>query len=292
MSISRLMAVDGTGLLVRCSRAAKLRQIVTSAGVPTGTLAMFAGSLSRYAREIQPDGLVIAWDGYRALRWRREIVPEYKAGRAPFSVLASREASQAWEFCEAAGMTQWQGEDFEADDLLAHAACQAADLLPEAQAVLVSDDADILQLAVAGHVVIVRNEGRWDAEAIEKTWGVPPPFMTAMRALAGDRSDGIPGVRGIGRAKALKLLRTARWRWPLPNLLLDPADKARVERWHSVMDLIDPPRCPSPGVFDVRKSAWSPQDGAKVQSVLDKYELTRLSERNRTGILWSTQAAA
>jgi DNA polymerase I len=286
-----LMAVDGTGLLVRCSRAAARTGLSAPDGTPTGALTLFAGSLAALVREIQPQYLLVAWDGEASRAWRREICPEYKASRPAFPEKRPIEAVQAREFCDAAGITQWQMDDFEADDLLAAASRLAYQDLPETGVLLCSDDKDILQLAEGGRVW-VRTLGKDgslnDADTVELLYGVRPEHLPMLRALAGDPSDGIPGVPGIGPARALQMLRSVSLTWPLlVQLLPDPVTRDHAAAWLKVMTLHSPPEVPEDhdeaGVLNIRKTEWNP---GNVLPVLEKYGMNRMVERVSKGTFW------
>jgi 5'-3' exonuclease len=279
-----LLAVDGTGLLVRCCRAPRSRDLFASDGTPTGALMMFIASLSRTVKLIQPSHLLVAWDGTGCLDWRREIYPPYKRRSKGFD-FGSSGFSQAVEFLATAGIPQRRIAGFEADDILAAVARS-----PRAGLgiVLASEDADLLQLA--GWSEILRGYLMWDAGDVLARYGVPPSRMTMLRALAGDRSDGIAGVPRVGLARAVKMLKTAQFQWPLPTAVL-PSREHRdlADACYRVMDLIDPERRPEESpLFDVNMTdcAWNPPDHAKVLPLLERYELRAIAERSRLGNLW------
>lgn len=285
-----LMALDGTGLFVRCSRAARRAGLTAPDGTPTGALTLFANSLASMVREIRPERLVIAWDsGAPGTTWRRAICPEYKAKR-PALPGDLREFAPVRLFCDAAEIAQWCLDDFEADDLLA-CACRAARDVPGLSVVVCSDDKDVLQLADAGRVY-VRGLGKdaqtLDAGLVQDEWGVLPRQLPMLRALAGDQSDGIPGLPGVGPARALAMLARAGFAWPLPEEALPGAeDRARVRAWHDVMTLHGAPRVPEDhdvtGILDIRRSAWT---RGNILPVLETYGMRSLAERWSRGLLW------
>lgn len=285
------MAVDGTGLLVRCSNAAARTGLAAPDGTPTGALTLFANSLSSMTRQYRPTHLVVAWDGAGGREWRRKIVPEYKAGRHAFPDKRPAESVQAGEFLDAAGIAQWHMDGFEADDLLACACRSAYRHLRELDVLVCSDDKDALQLAEAGRVY-VRGLGRdarvWDAGLVQIEWGVDPQRLPMLRALAGDPSDGIPGLPGVGPARALMMLSRAKFAWPLPEKVLpDPALYSQALAWHDVMTLNGAPEFPeehdATGILDIRETAWSP---GNILPVLEKYGMRKMAERWHQGTFW------
>jgi len=290
-----LLAVDGTGLFVRCHKGTRAAGLTAPDGTPTGALTAFAGSLSAVVREVDPKYLVIAWDGGQGSSWRREIVPEYKHNRWQDSWDDTRRFDAVREFCDAAGIAQWCLGDFEADDLLAAACRLSARDLPGVKVMLLSEDKDMLQLTEPRRVW-ARPLGvleKWiSAEEVELTWGVPPRMLPRLRALAGDRSDGIPGVHGIGPAVALRMLSLSSGRWPLPPEILRREEGELALAWSRVMDLNDPPRRPEDadipglaetGILDMHRTAW---DRGNVLPVLNKYGMRKMAERYSEGSFW------
>lgn len=284
-----LLAVDGTGLFVRCSRAAVRTGMTAPDGTPTGALLMFANSLSAVLREMQPERLLIAWDS-GPVRWRQKIWPGYKAKR-PALPKDLREFDAVREFCNAGLFAQWAMEDFEADDLLAAACRLAARDLPGETVVVCSDDRDVLQLIEPGRVLVrtTGKNGRFIGfEDVRDEWGCLPGDLPKLRALAGDASDGIPGLPGTGPLRALHVLRQAEFRWPIPAAFVpDPVQHALVLAWHDIMTLHGAPETPEAhddtGVLDIRRTHW---ERGNVLPVLEKYAMRSLTERWSKGNLW------
>jgi DNA polymerase-1 len=285
------MAVDGTGLFVRCSRAAARSGMTAPDGSPTGAAVLFTNSLAVLAREIGPTHLVIAWDsGLPGTSWRRRICPEYKAKR-PAPPRDLREFDPVREICDAAGITQWAIDDFEADDLLASAYRLSSLRLPGHCVVFCSDDRDVLQLIEPGRTY-VRTFGKdgmfLDAQTVMAEWGVYPENLPALRALAGDPSDGIPGLPGIGPARALRMLANYRFCWPLPTEAIpEPGQRALVQAWHDVMTLHGAPERPEEhddtGMLDIARTAWT---RGNILPVLERYGMRAMAERWKKGPFW------
>lgn len=289
-----VLAVDATGLLVRCSRAGARRGLHTRNGTPTGTLLMFISSLSRKVRAVRPDYLIAAWDGDGALGWRRSLYPGYKANRA-VPAFAGTEMLQAMEFCDAAGICSAMVSSFEADDILAAVQRLFRRQMPTGTLLLCSDDLDMLQLADSRTLVtgLTRDNGITAAD-VEQSWGIRPSGLSWVRALAGDKSDNIPGIRGVGPAKAVRMIRDGGDRWPLPEHLLPPGGaglRELVSCWKEIMDLAIPMRSPvgAAGMDHfglLHQSRWEPETEGKVLEMLGRYELSDLAERLRKGRFW------
>lgn len=290
---THVLAVDGTGMLVRCHRAAHNASVLTAAdGTPTGTLMMFIGSLAKKLAMIQPDYAVITWDGPKAREWRRELYPGYKANRPDYWE-DSPDLILVQEFCRIARLRQLTVPGFEADDLLGAVARHVTAVMPQAYLVIVSDDRDLLQLTDDESVIVtgLSFDQVLTAADVEAEWGVPPWWLPALRALAGDESDNIPGLPGIGRHRAGHLLREADFAWPPP--WLGEQDKHQVSVWRQVMELIEPPRRPEhedhAGADFFRlygHAEWHRDDPDQVLHFLRKYQLSRLAGRLSDGRLW------
>lgn len=289
-----VLAVDGTGLLVRCSRAARRTAPMSAAdGTPTGALLMFISSLAKNLRVIRPHHVLVAWDGPGARAWRQDLYPGYKASR-PAQDGDGAELRLARDFCAAASLRQLTVPGFEADDLLAAVQRELAMHRNDYRLVVHSDDSDLLQLLADEMTVITgSNSGAYlTATDVLSGWRVPPWWLAPLRALAGDDSDGIPGLPMIGPQRAAHLLASAGWRWPLPaEALPDPGQRAQVAIWRDIMELIEPPRRPEDetgeGYFSVDfRSEWTRPDNDVVRDFFSTFQLASLSERLSNGRLW------
>lgn len=279
------LAVDGTGLLVRCCRAPRSRDLFASDGTPTGALMMFIASLSRTIKVTRPTNLLVAWDGANCLEWRRAIYPSYKRGSRGFDI-DGPEAAQAVEFLATAGIPQCRIPGFEADDILAAVARKP---LPGTRYVLASEDADLLQLAGGPDRNVFRGYVLWDAIDVRAQYGVLPSQLAMLRALAGDRSDGIAGIPNVGPKRALRMLEATGFSWPALLGSLRGETRPLADACYRVINLVDPERRPEESTLfgnDVINCAWNPPDHAKVLPLLERHELSAIAERSRTGNLW------
>lgn len=300
MSKHPVLAVDGTGLLVRCSRAAP--PLAAPDGTPTGTLLLFINALARKVRQADPSHIVIAWDGPGAWDWRRSLYPGYKAGRPGTGGNLGAEVLQAVEFCAAAGMFQVQVPGFEADDVLGWVT-RAALHLPGKLLLLASDDDDMLQLLSDSEDSLVYLTGLGHDHVItaagaEAVWGLSPMWLPKIRALAGDSSDGIPGLPGVGPKRALRMLQEGGLRWPLPeSIIKDPEQRRLTVIWRDIMDLVIPahPVEPEMGTICCQLgdlTRWDPQAGEDVLHLLERYGMTRIALQLQRGGLWAATQAA
>lgn len=205
---SHVYLVDGSGYIFRAYHA--LPPLTRSDGTPVGAVQGFCNMLWKLLQDLkgedQPTHLAVIFD-HSAKTFRNEIYPEYKAHRPEppedlrpqFAII--RDATRAFD------LPSIEMDGFEADDLIATYARQAAE--KGARVTIASSDKDLMQL-VNDQVTLldpmkVRRIG--DAEVREK-FGVGPDRVIDVQALAGDSVDNVPGVPGIGIKTAAELIET------------------------------------------------------------------------------------
>jgi len=139
--------------------------------------------------------------------FRNDLWPDYKTGEGIEPALLAQfhplEAALA-----AMGVVVWPMIELEADDALASAARLAAEDERVEQVCIWANDKDLAQCVRSDRVVQVDRRGMQirDAEGVRKKFGVGPSLIPDLLALVGDPQDGYPGIRGIGRATAARLL--------------------------------------------------------------------------------------
>lgn len=199
----RLVLVDGHALAYRAYFA--IRQLSTAGGVPTNAVFGFVRALLELLRGLGPqDSLVVAFDA-PARSFRKEQYEEYKAHRAPTPDDFPAQMGAIKELVDLLGVQQVEEPGLEADDLIGSLATRAAD--DDWLVEVVTSDRDALQL-VSERVSVVSPDGKQrlgPADVVEK-YGVSPEQWVDYRALTGDASDNIPGVKGIGPVAARTLL--------------------------------------------------------------------------------------
>ncbi len=170
----------------------------------TGALTSSTGSLKRALRECRPTHAVVVFEG-AGPSWRHRAFEGYKAGHKPMPE-ALRDTLPAYReaFLEI-GVRSYDLPNVEADDVVATLASKAA--LSGCTAIILSSDKIFLQLLsdrirVRDHF----NQRDLDRAYVEKKFGVPPEHFADYLALAGDSTNSIPGVPGIGPKTAAKLV--------------------------------------------------------------------------------------
>lgn len=161
--------------------------------------------LARLIRDRDPALLALATEG-RGDCWRRAYWPPYKAGHVPLPDECRQQIKRLWSVVQLMRIPILWAPTFEADDAIAAATQRARGA--GFHVVIVSRDKDLAQLA--GQRVTC-----WDGDSpgrvmgppeVEAKWGVKPDRLGDLLALAGDESDGVPGIKGIGTKVGAELL--------------------------------------------------------------------------------------
>ena len=195
------MVIDGANALYRAFFA--IPNLRAPDGTPTNAAYGFVTMLAKVLREESPTHVAIAQDP-RGGSFRKTLYPEYKAGRDKQPEDLASQFPLVDELCEAFGVARLEVEGFEADDVIATLVARAP---ADASVCIVSTDKDLMQLVGDDVEMLDTGKGRRiDAAAVEARFGVPPDRLLDVRALVGDPSDNIPGVKGIGEKGAAKLI--------------------------------------------------------------------------------------
>ena len=203
----RVYLIDGYSLLYRAFYALP-QSISTSSGLPTNALYGFTSMLLKLLDSDEEVGLGVVWDGGMP-KFRLEIFPEYKAQRSAMPEELRSQLDHLDEILEAMNIPAIRAEGFEADDALATMSRQ----VPEGvELFIVTGDQDAMQL-VDGSVKVLRTTRgvsetkTYGRDEVVDEYGVTPEQIPDYKALTGDSSDNIPGVRGIGPKGAANLLK-------------------------------------------------------------------------------------
>ena len=198
----RLVLVDGSGYIFRAFHA--LPPMTRSDGTPVNAVYGFTAMLMKLVDDLAPDHVAVVFDVARKT-FRADIYPDYKANRSEppdelvpqFALVRAATTALSLPLLEAPG--------FEADDLIA----TYAKLAEEAglETLIVSSDKDLMQL-VRGNVTMLdpMKQRRIGAEEVVERFGVPPEKVVDVQSLAGDSTDNVPGVPGIGIKTAAELI--------------------------------------------------------------------------------------
>lgn len=208
MGMKRLAVIDGKSVFYRGYYA--MPGLSTKDGTPTGGVYGFVSLAIELIKKLEPDYVAVAWDKPKTnIRKRRELYPEYKAGRKPAPPDFYDQIPILHELLEAFGWPLYELDDYEADDIMGAFAKQAE--TKGVETCLITSDLDALQIISSKtHVYAMKNGlsniELFNVEAFEKKYGIDVEQFLDLKALKGDSSDNIPGVPGVGEKTAVTLL--------------------------------------------------------------------------------------
>jgi len=203
-----LYLIDGYALLYRAHFAFIKNPLITSYGLPTSALFGFCNQILNIIRKENPEYIAAVFDTDKKT-FRHEKFPEYKATREKMPDELKEQLPHLWNLLNAFQITTLSKVGFEADDIIGTLAQWGAD--HSLDVYIVSGDKDFMQL-VNDHVFMYSSAGRTmdtqiiDSNAVIEKWGVPPEKIIDLFGLMGDASDNIPGVAGVGKVSAKKLI--------------------------------------------------------------------------------------
>ena len=206
--MKRLVVIDGKSVFYRGYYA--MPELSMADGTPTGGVYGFVSLAIELIKKLEPDYVAVAWDKRGTnIRKRRELYPEYKAGRKPAPDDFYQQIPILHELLDAFGWPLYEIDDYEADDIMGAFARQAESRGIET--CLITSDLDALQLISPMTKVYamkngLRNIEEFTAEYFEQKYRIRTEQFLDLKALKGDSSDNLPGVPGIGEKTAVKLL--------------------------------------------------------------------------------------
>ena len=200
------LIVDGNSLIHRAFHALPL---MDADGVYTNAIYGFLNMLLKVIREENIRYLAVCFDEHGPT-FRHKIYPEYKAGRAQTPPELTEQLGTIRTLLDEMGIRRFSLQGWEADDLLGTLSLKGAS--EGAMPLLLTGDRDALQLVGDGTELMFTRRGisetiRFTPERVMEEYGFTPAQVTDWKGLAGDASDHIPGVPGVGDKTAVKLLR-------------------------------------------------------------------------------------
>ena len=206
--MKKIILVDGNNLLFRSFYATAYQGVImkNSKGFPTNALYGFINMMNKIIKEEEPNYILVAFD--KGKTFRHDKYDSYKAGRIEMPDELKLQFPKAKEVLDAFGIKHFEIDNYEADDIIGTLA-RIVDEEDEFIATIVSSDKDLLQL-ISDEVIVklLKQSGHimMDRDEFMKTYQVEPARMVDLKALMGDASDHIPGVKGIGEKTAINLL--------------------------------------------------------------------------------------
>lgn len=211
--MKRILLIDGLNAFLR---ALMSDPCITPAGIPVGGVRGFLKILQKMIRITDPDRIFILWDGEGGSKKRKRMFKEYKAGRSPLFINPNLKTSgdnelenRIWqetrlvEYLNNLPVIQLMVEGVEADDLIAYL-CKD-EQYADYQKVICSNDKDFIQLC-DNKTVLYRpvKDQILNKKTIIEEYGIHPVNFALARAICGDNSDNLPGVKGAGLATIAK----------------------------------------------------------------------------------------
>ncbi len=199
----QLYMLDGSSYIYRAYYG--YRELATSSGMATNAVFGFTKMLLDLIRENSPDYLTVVFDRPREETFRRKIYPEYKANRDDMPEDLVHQIPYIKKILQALNVPALEAPGFEADDVLATLARRFAS--EGVQVTVVTGDKDLMQI-VADRIDLLdtMKDKRSGPREVLDRFGVPPELVQDVLGLAGDTSDNIPGVPGIGEKTASELV--------------------------------------------------------------------------------------
>lgn len=204
----KLLLIDGNNLMFRSFYATAYSGSImkNSAGFPTNALFGFVSMLNKIIEEENPTYMAVAFDIGK--NFRKAKYDFYKEGRMETPEELKKQMPEARNVLDAMGIKHFELEPYEADDIIGTIA-KMTEEDDDFASLIVSSDKDLLQLISSEtEVKLLKQTGfiRYNHDTFVNDYGIEPIKMIDLKALMGDASDNIPGVKGVGEKTALKLL--------------------------------------------------------------------------------------
>lgn len=204
----RLVIIDGNSLMNRAFYALK-RPMITKEGIHTGALYGFINMLEKIKKDYEPGYICVTFD-LKAPTFRHMAYEGYKATRKPMALELAMQMPLIKDILRAMNIKILEMEGYEADDLIGTVARLGEEegLYP----LVITGDKDALQLAGEKTNILYTIKGIstfkiYDDVSFEEEYGFEPVLLIDYKSLVGDTSDNIPGVKGIGKVAATKLIK-------------------------------------------------------------------------------------
>jgi len=291
----RLLLIDGHSMAYRAFFALPAENFTTAQGQHTNAIYGFATMLLSLLSTEKPTHVAVAFDVSRKT-FRSEIFPEYKANRAKTPDEFRSQMTYLHELVTAFGITTFEVEGFEADDIIATITKQAE--RENAEVFICTGDRDSFQLVNEKTTVLYPKRGvsdlvRMTPAAVQEKYGMSPEQYPDFAALRGDPSDNLPSVPGVGEKTA------AKWVVEYGSLheLIANIDKLGGKVGQSLRDSIsDVIRnreltqlvANVPLDLSIDSLAWSGVDENKTNPLFEKLEFKTLKDRMKPILLKGT----
>ena len=207
--MEKIIMVDGNNLLFRSYYATAYNGnfMKNSKGLPTNALYGFTNMINKIVNEEKPNYMIVAFD--KGKTFRHDKYDFYKDGRIETPDELKVQFPIAKELLDCMGIKYYEIDNYEADDIIGTFSKYCDIPNDNYEGLIISSDKDLLQLIskeVEMKLLKSNDYIRYNLESFKADWGIDPINIIDLKALMGDSSDNIPGVKGIGEKTALKLL--------------------------------------------------------------------------------------
>ncbi len=208
MESKKFVIIDGNALIHRSYHA--LPPMTASDGTVVNAVYGFTSMLLKVINDLKPDYLAVSFD-VAGGTFRDEVYEDYKATRVKADDDLYDQIPLCHQVAEAFSIPIFTKEGYEADDVIATVVAQVKKEKEKVESVIVSGDQDLLQLVDDKTNVYLLRKGMsdfhlFDVGAVREKFGFGPEMVVDYKALRGDSSDNIPGVKGIGEKTAKDLI--------------------------------------------------------------------------------------
>lgn len=282
----KFIIIDGNSLLHRAWHA--LPPLTTKKGELVNTVYGFAMILLKAIREIQPAYIVVTFDK-KGPTFRHKEFPDYKAKRVVQPQEFYNQFKRVKELLSVFNIPFYEKTGFEADDVIGTISSHPQVDNSEVDTIIISGDLDMLQLVDKNTQVYAPRKGITDTviyneEKVLERYSLKPEQLIDFKALRGDPSDNIPGVRGIGEKGALDLIgkfgslkgvykHLDQIKEKTRNLLLKNKDEAFLSK--KLVTIVKNLSLK----FDMEDSRWSGVDKERVAEFFEKLGFSSLVKR-------------
>ncbi len=205
--MKKMLLIDGNNMLFKAYHATSYGTVMkTSNGIPTNAVYGFVMMIEKALSMLTPDTVLVAWDSGKPT-FRHQVYAAYKGTRKEVDPELIVQMPMAREYLDAAGIHRYEADGIEADDIIG----TMAKRYPDYQIHILSSDKDLWQLIDPTTDIYVMKKGLSEITIMDEATlmaekGIVPTQIIDLKALMGDASDNIPGVKGVGEKTALKLL--------------------------------------------------------------------------------------
>jgi DNA polymerase-1 len=292
-----LVILDGNAIIHRAYHA--LPPLTNKKGEQTGAAYGFLLAFFKALNDFNPDYLAACFD-FPAPNFRMGVCKEYKANRPKADPELYAQIPLVKNILSAFGVSVFEKQGFEADDLIgtiAHTHSSGSD--PCVKSIILSGDHDVLQL-VDGHTSVcllrkgVKDTALFDVKAVIEKYSLEPAQLIDYKALRGDPTDNISGIKGIGPKTATELLQQFQGLDQVYQEIEEGSKKAneKISSKTKEMLLSQKERCLTSRVLgqividvpidlDLENCRWQALDKEKIAKTLEDFEFFSLAKRAR-----------